>query len=1469
MLADVKLPFQPTATDCLAWSADGELAVGAGEFVHLLIPRRNHGRGRLHPFDLDPWIQVSFRINSFTVDEWPTQPLSDLDNFSIGEEQSLGTVVALSWSTIPLAKHKRFALAILTSNHVLSLWASASDPKVAASWERVLVINKAIEVFAEANIFPNAFDEASRDRLRQMMRIRAISWAPDASTNTSNTEDASSNLGAELVVRVPHLAVTDDAGNVAVVQIESPWSDRRSPDWEARTVFHVNWDRLRKPPGDQVKDEFTMEENPAPTPTAEQPIWPSLFATCLSKKNFIQSVMCVPCRSHEQGFGLVLHKDPQVLHLDIPYHLPNSQSHVAFADAGNISLLSWKTSQAQVTSFGQELPLIDEWDEISGLAFTPSTGDTDPSLHVSGLLSGCSTCLVQWNAPTNYQNGNRITEPVRSALYDQTLVLQRDFDQHHDLGGLAFSRTWGLASWGSYVAACITFHPGDMVEYIMPSSERCHIVFMKEDADDDLQENANFPWQEISATNVERSTHIVLQEILTMTDGQAAAQTALDQRILYNICCARSAAEDNQESLNEYVVVNTVPETMDVDETGDENMMGGELDTLEDTGFADTLFAAFDVCPYCQIFAGKKTSTVSSKSSSMTSSLATTIEGDRRISLGRVQPTSPKIVQRPTSPAISLKANLSFANLMASSNNTSSRKQSVATSPGSTDHANKTLDRLDQPSSADEGDPDEEIAADTLTDFLNYPNDSHTAVKSPGHRHHFRSGSVSVPVASGAASFVTSSSAQPDASVRDMRSPRGSVSTGGSYMIPSIIDPPDNRKPSVGSAVSKSSPDGFPASEAVATPDETGDSPTLGYILDQFPMPPTTKPKKGKARDSMILRRNSHTSDDEPKARKDSTPTIKTQNTETEAEKRLHLPFLPKFLRLAGSPRNSVNAATDQGRDSMEITEVDEIVPKPQDENALKSTFEADSSDDEDGDPYDRKPFVGGAKLASLRQSQAKGAKNTSVRSQSSKKVVSLHEILKASGIEGVADHLQHTGTSLLADVNPGPSTLKAKRLLGESSIKMKRAGIVGMPAVQEGGGVQAALEDSNQPVIEKPRSRQLGLFDGLRSNPVKRAATTPTGSGKKITLPPLEIGAEQRKVRNSIVSTPYPPFGFKFRKSGDDDDIARSGGGGHGLDHHKGEAAILLVLYRRNRTTPIIRKTILPNPTTTTTTNPNDNNNDDEKGLPFHTTTTAPYFDDEQLFRLLKSQYRRMRGHLLSVRRVQSIGLLSYTRLSQLAAPAPSISPSPHNSRHNNNNNARRKTFRVYDDVFTEQRLMDLWNAPDRGRGRREWVEWIASLPPHHHHHSSSSPPPPPHPLHSPSAHHHHNQQHQQQQYHPRGSNNSKQDPNHDQHEHQHENVALELLEGWHLPLIASAICLTLILSLLTTLLWIFLGVDGAVALRNEARVGMGVGLEMGRSGFRGAGDRVGTGVGMGVLVLMVGWTGVGGWVLVGWLGL
>jgi len=37
MLENVQLPYFPSATNCLAWSEDGELAVAAGEYVHILV----------------------------------------------------------------------------------------------------------------------------------------------------------------------------------------------------------------------------------------------------------------------------------------------------------------------------------------------------------------------------------------------------------------------------------------------------------------------------------------------------------------------------------------------------------------------------------------------------------------------------------------------------------------------------------------------------------------------------------------------------------------------------------------------------------------------------------------------------------------------------------------------------------------------------------------------------------------------------------------------------------------------------------------------------------------------------------------------------------------------------------------------------------------------------------------------------------------------------------------------------------------------------------------------------------------------------------------------------------------------------------------------------------------------------------------------------------------------------------------
>lgn len=758
---------------------------------------------------------------------------------------------------------------------------------------------------------------------------------------------------------------------------------------------------------------------------------------------------------------------------------------------------------------------------------------------------------------------------------------------------------------------------------------------------------------------------------------------------------------------------------------------------------------------------------------------STTSTHDKHVSLSSTRSALPIVVKGPTSPAASLRANLSFGNLMASPSIPSSRKASLAASTGSSNNPNRTLDRFD------ESDPDEQIAAHTLADFMDYPNNSHTAIKSPPPRHHFRSGSVSLPAPSGSASFVTVSSAQQDASTRAIKSPRSSASTGRSFGAPSTGVFPDSRKQSVASGASSSIADGFPASEAIPAHNE-GDSPTLG----RFPLPPTTKVSKGKARDSMLLNRYSNTSDGATKAPKERTASISTQDTAEQAEKGLHLPFLPKFLKLAGSPRQSIIAEPEKQRDSMEITEVDEISPKEQTQEPIKSVFEDESSDEDADQIYDEHAFIGGARLAASRRATLIERGNAS-----GKRVVSMQDMLKEGGVEAVADHLQQDGTSVLADYNPGPSTLKAKRLLGESSIKMKRAGIVGMPAVQEtSGGIQAPLDAAEKPVKGSP-----SWLDGLRSNPVKRAATAP--SGKRVTLP-LEIDNEHKVRKDRIASTPYP-LGYKGRRSGDREDFADTTNGTISEKQRgEGEAVIILVLHSHNNTTPTIGRLVVPG------RREMDVIDEDEKKPPIRAKIVDD-FDDEKLFRLIQKQYIDMRGfakQFASARGVHGISLLGYRQLSQLATEEDRV--------------LRRKNSRVYDDVFTEQRMLDLWRRPRSGRKKHEWVEWVRRLP----RYSEG--------LHT-----------------------------------EEENMALELVEGWKVGRIAGALAVVVVLSLVGTLLWTFLGVGGAVRLQNEARVGFPVELKMMSAGFRQAGSRVQTGVVLGVLVLLLGWTVVGAWMLLSWL--
>ena len=62
---------------------------------------------------------------------------------------------------------------------------------------------------------------------------------------------------------------------------------------------------------------------------------------------------------------------------------------------------------------------------------------------------------------------------------EQICEAQKQFDLDFGLDGNVMVKTWGLAnsSLGSWVTACFSIHPSDMLEYVTPGNEQSTVVF--------------------------------------------------------------------------------------------------------------------------------------------------------------------------------------------------------------------------------------------------------------------------------------------------------------------------------------------------------------------------------------------------------------------------------------------------------------------------------------------------------------------------------------------------------------------------------------------------------------------------------------------------------------------------------------------------------------------------------------------------------------------------------------------------------------------------------------------------------------------------------------------------------------------------------------------------------------------------------------------------------------------------------
>ncbi len=111
------------------------------------------------------------------------------------------------------------------------------------------------------------------------------------------------------------------------------------------------------------------------------------------------------------------------------------------------------------------------------------------------------------------------------------------YDLRYDLGGLAIAKVWGLATLGEYTAVCVTFHPGDMVEYTITSLERAMIIFGHQK----LPENgwshiSHVPWA-ARELNLRDANTVYSEIVSSVLEFSREDLSVLCKRIVYAAAC--------------------------------------------------------------------------------------------------------------------------------------------------------------------------------------------------------------------------------------------------------------------------------------------------------------------------------------------------------------------------------------------------------------------------------------------------------------------------------------------------------------------------------------------------------------------------------------------------------------------------------------------------------------------------------------------------------------------------------------------------------------------------------------------------------------------------------------------------------------------------------------------------------------------------------------------------------------------
>ncbi|KAL2817489.1 transcription factor IIIC subunit delta N-term-domain-containing protein [Aspergillus cavernicola] len=586
MLDPLELQVFPSCYNCISWSEDGEIAVATGEYVQVLTPTppsKREANGNASHFSSTDWHTTRFRANVFTVSEWPIMFPQPRDRFSVGAEQSMSTVVGVAWSSPGLARYRRSVLAVLTSNMVLSIYALIGTQ---GKWTRIAIVNKALESHFR--------EDVGNDTPRSpKSNVRSFTWTPPLKIPTENLLLS----GPESRWGIALLAVTNDDNDMVFLKVQPPAVQDASLDTlRVEAVYSVSlpvkYDHIVQP-GSVFASALqsgvrTLSLASGPWLYHSQqsevnddgPLSATLNVAGIQetklrvvKLNFeLEPLMDVS--GNEPSYNLLFNaventafpiQDIGDFHLTGPIHwahkIGSDRMSIAVGGVAGLALINLPAHiysgqnvedgdtdshyypMVENSMYGIERTGQGHYGRISGMTVAADP-DTEAQILHFGTVGG-------YAAIKPLANGTEIDAPTQAPWNYQVEEVRERFDIDRDLGGLAVSRIWGLSSTHGLMAAAVTLHPGDMVEYRTNAEDRVTIVFSTASGQPVHPESVPFlrgnPTNSIEFIRERRD--VVLQYILGTANDNGAKRT-LSSKVLYAAACCAIVQSQNAELLS-------------------------------------------------------------------------------------------------------------------------------------------------------------------------------------------------------------------------------------------------------------------------------------------------------------------------------------------------------------------------------------------------------------------------------------------------------------------------------------------------------------------------------------------------------------------------------------------------------------------------------------------------------------------------------------------------------------------------------------------------------------------------------------------------------------------------------------------------------------------------------------------------------------------------------------------------------